>query len=161
MLDIVFILICISLRSMESLRQEVLQGAIVTTVNDAYARRNAVIALLKTNIQETVFDDLEAKIAAIDEQLAKLQQQMIDNSGDRELMEQLEDRMDDLREDRQDILAEVAERTDLQARMNDMIAFLEEMPAAVTEYSEALARRLVERITIFDEKIVVGLKSGL
>ena len=146
---------------MESLRQEVLQGAIVTTVNDAYARRNAVIALLKTNIQETVFDDLEAKIAAIDEQLAKLQQQMIDNSGDRELMEQLEDRMDDLREDRQDILAEVAERTDLQARMNDMIAFLEEMPAAVTEYSEALARRLVERITIFDEKIVVGLKSGL
>ena len=48
-----------------------------------------------------------------------------------------------------------------QARMNDMIAFLEEMPAAVTEYSEALARRLVERITIFDEKIVVELKSGL
>lgn len=76
-------------------------------------------------------------------------------------MEQLEDRMDDLREDRQDILAEAAERTDLQARMNDMIAFLEEMPAAVTEYSEAFARKLVERITIFDEKIVVGLKSGL
>ena len=88
-------------------------------------------------------------------------QQMIDNSGDREPVEQLEDRMDDLREDRQDILAEAAERTDLQTRMNDMIAFLEEMPVAVTEYSEVLARRLVERITIFDEKIVVELKSGL
>ena len=86
---------------------------------------------------------------------------MIDNSGDREPVEQLEDRMDDLREDRQDILAEAAERTDLQTRMNDMIAFLEEMPVAVTEYSEVLARRLVERITIFDEKIVVELKSGL
>lgn len=86
---------------------------------------------------------------------------MIDNSGDRELVEELEDRMDDLREDRQDILAEAAERTDLQTRMNDMIAFLEEMPATVTEYSEALARRLVSKITIFDEKIVVELKSGL
>ena len=118
-------------------------------------------SFLKTNIQETVFDDLEAKIAAIDEQLAELQQKMIDNSGDRELVEQLEDRIDDLREDRQDILAEAAERTDLQARMNDMIAFLEEMPAAVTEYSEALTRRLVDKITIFDEKIVVELKSGL
>lgn len=144
-----------------TVKEEVLQGAIVTAVNDAYARRNAVISLLKTNIQETVFDDLEARIAAIDEQLAELQQQMIDNSDNRELVEQLEDRMDDLREDRQDILAEAAERTDLQARMNDMIAFLEEMPAAVTEYSEALTRRLVERITIFDEKIVVELKSGL
>lgn len=144
-----------------TVKEEVLQGAIVTAVNDAYARRNAVISLLKTNIQETVFDDLEARIAAIDEQLAELQQQMIDNSGDRELVEQLEDQMDDVREERQDILAEAAERTDLQARMNDMIAFLEEMPAAITEYSEALARRLVERITIFDEKIVVELKSGL
>ena len=76
-------------------------------------------------------------------------------------MEQLGLQMDDLRGDRQDILAEAAERTDLRARMNDMIAFLEEMPAAVTEYSEALARRLVDRITIFDEKIVVELKSGL
>lgn len=69
--------------------------------------------------------------------------------------------MDDLRGDCQDILAEAAERTDPQTRMNDMVAFLEEMPAASTEYSEALTRRLVERITIFGEKIVVELKSGL
>lgn len=144
-----------------TVKEEVLQGAIVTAVNDAYAGRNAVISLLKTNIQETVFDDLEAKIAAIDEQLAELQQQMIDNSGDNVLVEELGLQMDDLRGDRQDILAEAAERTDLQARMNDMIAFLEEMPAAATEYSEVLARRLVDRITIFDEKIVVELKSGL
>lgn len=45
--------------------------------------------------------------------------------------------------------------------MNDMIAFLEEMPVTVTEYSESLARRPVDRITIFDEKIAVELKSGL
>ena len=144
-----------------TVKEEVLQGAIVTAVNDAYARRNAVISLLKTNIQETVFDDLKVRIAAIDEQLAELQQQMVDNSGNHELVEELADQIDDLRGDCQDILAEAAERTDLQARMNDIIAFLEEMPAAVTEYSEAIARRLVERITIFDEKIVVELKSGL
>lgn len=144
-----------------TVKEEVLQGAIVIAVNDVYARRNAVISLLKTNIQETVFDDLEVRIAAIDEQLAELQQRMVDNSGNHELVEELADQIDDLRGDRQDILAEAAERTDLQARMNDMIAFLEEMPAAVTEYSEALTRRLVERITIFDEKIVVELKSGL
>ena len=86
---------------------------------------------------------------------------MLDNSGDNALVEDLGLQIDDLRGDRQDILAEAAERTDLQARMNDMIAFLEEMPAAVMEYSEALARRLVDKITIFDEKIVVELKSGL
>lgn len=97
----------------------------------------------------------------MDAQLAELQQQMIDHSGDYALADELGLQADDLRGTRQDILAEATERTDLQAQMNDMIAFLEEMPAAVTEYSEALARRLVDRITIFDEKIVVELKSGL
>jgi DNA invertase Pin-like site-specific DNA recombinase len=144
-----------------TVKEDVLQGAIVTAVNDAYARRNAVISLLKTNIQETVFDDLEARIAAVEAQLAELQQQMIDDSGDYALVDELGLKADDLRGTRQDILAEAAERTDLQARMNDMIAFLEEMPAAVTKYSEALTRRLVDKITIFDEKIVVELKSGL
>lgn len=144
-----------------TVKEEVLQDAVLTAVNDAYARRNAVISLLKTNIQETVFDDLEAKIAVIDEQLAELQQQMIDNSGDNALVEELGLQMDDLRGDRQDILAEAAERTDLQARMNYMIAFLEEMPTMLTEYSDTITRRLVEKITIYDEKIVVELKSGL
>ena len=54
-----------------------------------YGTRGHNDSLLKTNIQETVFNDLEAKIAAIDERLAELQQQMIDNSGDNALVEQL------------------------------------------------------------------------
>jgi len=144
-----------------TVKEEVLQGAVVTAVNDAYARKNIVMALLKQNIESTVFGDLEDRLAMVDQKLADLQAQMIAVSGDNVLVEELGFQIDDLRGNRQDILAEAAERTDLQARMNDMIAFLEEMPAAVTEYSEALARRLVERITIFDEKIVVELKSGL
>ena len=144
-----------------TIKEDVLQGAIVTAVNDAYARKNIVTAGLKQNIESTVFGDLEERLAAVDEKLAALQAHMIAVSGDNALVEELGSQMNDLRGNRQDILAEAAERTDLQTRMNDMIAFLEEMPAAVTEYSEALARRLVERITIFDEKIVVELKSGL
>ena len=54
-----------------------------------YARRNAVISLLKTNIRETGFEDLAARIAAIDEQLVELQQQMLDNSDDNVLVEEL------------------------------------------------------------------------
>lgn len=42
-----------------------------------------------------------------------------------------------------------------------MISFLDEMPQAITEYSNTITRRLVEKITIFDEKIVVEMKSGL
>ena len=75
---------------------------------------------------------------------------MIAVSGDDAAIEALGDQIDGLR----------AERGDLQERMNDMISFLDEMPTMLTEYSDAITRRLVEKITIYDEKIVVELKSG-
>jgi hypothetical protein len=31
----------------------------------------------------------------------------------------------------------------------------------VTEYSEPLARRLIEKITVYDEKLLIEFKSGL
>ena len=144
-----------------TVKEEVLQGAVLTAVNDAYARRNIVTALLKQNIESTVFGDLEERMATVDEKLSDLQTQMIAVSGDEAAIEALGDQIDGLRAERQNILTEAAERSDLQERMNDIISFLDEMPTMLTEYSDAITRRLVEKITIFDEKIVVELKSGL
>ena len=144
-----------------TVKEEVLQGAVLTAVNDAYARRNIVTALLKQNIESTVFGDLEERMATVDEKLSDLQTQMIAVSGDEAAVEVIGEQIDGLRAEHQGILAEAAERTDLQERMNDMIYFLDEMPTMLTEYSDAITRRLVEKITIYDEKIVVELKSGL
>ena len=144
-----------------TVNEEVLQGAIVTAVNDAYARKNIVMALLKQNIESTVFGDLEERLAMADKELADLQAQMIAVSGDDAMVDALGEQIDGLRAERQSILTEAADRSDLQERMNDMISFLDEMPTMLTEYSDAITRRLVEKIMIYDEKIVVELKSGL
>ena len=45
--------------------------------------------------------------------------------------------------------------------MKELIDFLDEQQTEVTEYSETLTRRLVEKVTILDDKIVVTLKSGM
>ena len=65
-----------------TIKEDVLHGAIVTAVNDAYARRNIVIPCLKQNIESVVFEDLETRVAEIDAEFASLQQQMIDNFSD-------------------------------------------------------------------------------
>ena len=108
-----------------------------------------------------MFGDLEDRLAMADKELADLQAQMISVSGDEAAVDALGEQINALREERQSILTEAADRSDLQERMNDMISFMEEMQEALTEYSDAITRRLVEKITIFDEKIVVELKSGL
>jgi len=77
------------------------------------------------------------------------------------LIEDIGDAIINLREERQSILTEAALKHDLQERMEDLISFLDEQTEAVTEYSEPLARRLIEKITVYDEKLVVEFKSGL
>lgn len=45
--------------------------------------------------------------------------------------------------------------------MYDRIVFLGEIPEAITNHSEPLTGKLVDGITIFNEEIVVEMKSGL
>lgn len=93
--------------------------------------------------------------------MAELQIELINVSGDELAVERLGTEIVDLREERQDILTAAAERKDLQLRMQELIDFLDEQHTAITEYSETLTRRLVEKVTILDDKIVVTLKSGM
>ena len=52
-------------------------------------------------------------------------------------------------------------RKDVKDRIDDLASFLHEQTEAVTEYSETLVRRLIEKITVYDEMLVVEFKSGL
>ncbi len=66
----------------------------------------------------------------------------------------------------EDVIAEIdgkikEKQQELQERLEDLDNFLDEQTEAITEYSEALVRRLIEKITVYDEKLVVEFKPGL
>ncbi|HPG91894.1 MAG TPA: integrase [Clostridia bacterium] len=42
-----------------------------------------------------------------------------------------------------------------------MSAFLREQPTAITEYDEQLVRRLIEKVTIYEDKFTVEFKSSV
>jgi len=42
-----------------------------------------------------------------------------------------------------------------------MSAFLQEQPTTITEYDEQMIRRLIEKITVYEDKFTVVFKSGL
>lgn len=58
-------------------------------------------------------------------------------------------------------MTKAVKNIELWKRINDMFSFLEEQTRAITEYSDTLVRRLIEKITIYDNKAVVEFKSGL
>lgn len=144
-----------------TLREEDLHGAVVTAVNDAWSRKDSVLAILKENIRSVLNGDIEDKVAGVDKAIRDKQAELLEAGNDQNLIEEIGDAIINLREERQSILTEVALKHDLQERTEDLIAFLNEQTEAVTEYSEPLARRLIEKITVYDEKLVVEFKSGL
>ncbi len=38
---------------------------------------------------------------------------------------------------------------------------MQEQPTALTEYEEALVRRLIEKVTVYENKFTVEFKSGV
>lgn len=65
-----------------------------------------------------------------------------------------------LREAKQNAQVEGAEREGMKQRISEMQQFLAEQTQEVTEYDEQLVRRLIEKITVYDEKVIVEFKSG-
>lgn len=66
-----------------------------------------------------------------------------------------------LRDEKQKLMVENANRDELKNRIVDMGAFLREQPAAVIEFDEQLVRRLIERVTVYEDKFTVEFKSDV
>ncbi len=43
----------------------------------------------------------------------------------------------------------------------DMSTFLKKQPTALIEYDESLVRRLIEKVTVLEDKFTVEFKSGV
>lgn len=84
-----------------------------------------------------------------------------DNNTTISTCEDVADEIYRLREEKQKIQLESAGRDDLKKRISDMGDFLKGQPTAITEYDEPLVRRLIEKVTIYEENFTVEFKSGL
>lgn len=124
-------------------------------------RADDSFAVLKENIRSVLNGGIEDKVAEVDKAIRDKQAELFGAGNDQNLIDEIGDAIISLREEGQNILTEAALKHDLQERIEDLISFLDEQTEAVTEYSEPLARRLIEKITVYDEKLVVEFKSGL
>lgn len=144
-----------------TLREEDLHAEVVTAVNDAWSRKDNVLPVLKENIRSVLDGDVDGKAAAVDKAIRDKQTELLEAGNEQNLFDEIGDAIMNLREERQSILTEAALKHDLQDRIEDLIAFLDEQTEAITEYSEPLARRLIEKVTVYDKRLVVEFKSGL
>lgn len=147
-------------RSARTVPEEDLHAAIASAVNMAYSNRDDIIPVLKENIENVVGCDVDDEIEVIDGMIRKSQMDLLDAGRDEARVQEIGERIVSLRERRQNVLTQAALRKDEIDRIKAMIGFIEEQTGEA-EYSEALVRSMIEKVTIHDDRITVEFKSGL
>ena len=103
----------------------------------------------------------ETSMESLDAKLEELQQELLKRANARQDYEDLADEIDLLREQKQNAMAENAEREGLKQRIAEMQQFLAEQRGTIQVYDEQVVRKLIEKITVHDEKVTVVFKSGM
>ena len=137
-----------------------MQAAVVQAINRTLGNRENMMVTLQENIEAVIRQRDETSSEGIEAKLQELQKELLKLANSKKDYNSVADEIDRLRELKQNALVESAEREGLKQRIREMREFLEQQSTEVTEYDELLVRRLIEKVTVYDERFEVEFKSG-
>ena len=144
-----------------TINELVLQDVVVKAINQMLGDKSSYQAQLQLNIAAVIRASQATAIDSIDEKLMALQQELIQKANSKEDYDEIADEIFRLRELRQKTTVDTAVRDEQIKRINDLQDYISQQTTLLTEFDEALVRRWVKQITIWDDRITVELKSGV
>ncbi|MDN5291849.1 MAG: site-specific recombinase [Anaerophaga sp.] len=138
-----------------------LEQVLVTAINQALCDKDAFLVTLQNNIETVIIHENDQTLAAIDKRLEELQTELLKLASSKADYEDVADEIYHLREEKQKVQLENIGRDELKNRIADMSVFLQEQLTAIAEYDEPLVRRLIEKVTVYEDKFTVEFKSGM
>lgn len=134
---------------------------LVTAINQTLCEKDIFLATLQNNIEAVLCNANDKRLADIETQLQGLQTELLKLANSKADYEKVGNEIYRLRDEKQKLQLESTGRDDLKKRIADMSTFLQEQPTTLTEYDESLIRRLIEKVTVYEDKFTVEFKSGL
>jgi len=147
--------------SARTVHEDLLHKVVIKAINEAFQEKESILPLLRENIESSLEDETLNKIEEIDEKLKSLQMELLVtvnsiNTGDEIGME-----IRRLRDEKLALQNQQASHQELKKRIDEMMSFINNMPCELTEYQEEYVRILLEKITVYDDYIIVEFKSGI
>ncbi len=144
-----------------TLLEGTIEQVLVTSINQTLCEKDTFLATLQNNIEAVLCKGNDKALADIETRLQELQSELLKLANSKADYKKVGNEIYRLRDEKQKLQLESAGRDDLKKRIADMGTFLREQPTTLTEYDETLVRRLIERVTIYENKFTVEFKSGV
>lgn len=144
-----------------TIQESELQAAVIQAINQTLGDKDSVITALQENVETVILQEDESSAENIEARLEELQKELLKRANSKKDYNSIADEIYRLRDLKQNALVESAEGEGLKKRIAEMREFLDSQPTEVLEYDEQLVRRLVEKVTVYDERFEVEFKSGM
>lgn len=144
-----------------TIQESELQAAVIQAINQTLGNRDSVITALQENVETVILQEDESSAENIEARLEELQKELLKLANSKKDYNSVADEIDRLRELKQNALVESAERDGLKKRIAEMREFLDSQSTEILEYDEQLVRRLIEKVTVYNEWFEVEFKSGM
>ncbi len=144
-----------------TINEETLQTAVVKAINELLGNKEPFLQALQDNIATALNEESDNDTDDVDGKLNDLQLELLKQAKSKNDYNEVADEIYRLRELRQNALVENAEREGKRQRIAEMKRFLNEQSCELEEYDEQLVRRLIEKVTVFDDKFTIEFKSGV
>lgn len=138
-----------------------LYDAVMIAINKLLAGGDNMIKTLEENIHAVIGDTTEYQISEINTLLEEKQKELISLANKGKDYEPLADEIDNLREKRQNLLVEDASLSGENERINELIEFIRNNKYRTQRYDDALVRKLIQNVTVYNDHFVICFKSGI
>lgn len=138
-----------------------LHKVIVTAVNQALDERDSFLPALKESVGKALSSSNSGLVEEVDAKLEKLQKELLKKANAKQAFDSIADQIEDLREEKRQLLLEDATNEGIMQKVRELEEFIDSQDGPVTEYDKALVRRLIEKVTVYDDRFTVEFKSGL
>lgn len=138
-----------------------LQEIVLTALNELLGDKSKYQKQLQQNIASVIRASAAITTDGIDEKLMELQQELVKKANNKESYDEIADQIFALREKRQQASMDTVQCDEQLQRITELQDFIKDQPSGLTVFDEALVKRWLKQITIWDDHCTVELKSGL
>ena len=144
-----------------TVNKTVLDNVVVQAINTLLGDKSTYQAQLQQNIAKVIRSAQQNTADGINERLQRLQKELLKKANNKEAYDEIADEIFKLREQREKCTVDTAARDAQISRINELQDFIKQQPAHLETFDEALVKRWLERIIVWEDHFTVELKSGL
>ena len=97
----------------------------------------------------------------MDKEMLEVQEELLKVANAKKDYTDLAKRVEELRNEKEKILLNMAEEKNKKSRLMELEEFLDNQELQIERFDEDLVRKLIEKIIVYDEKLKLMFKSGI